>query len=279
MFEFAFILTLAGFMVTSALAVYSLHTDDTAYHTRTRAGFFASSVLFLLLGAVRFYGESSMGLLRGAFTIWGFFYIFTALLTGTLAYLYFSRWKAQWKSFAAFSVPFITIILCASIPFTGSSRKILLDLSHGLLPAHILVSVLGELLFFMSFAASVLYLVMEAQLRKKRSMKFIYRFPTLESIEEFSRWAIARAFALLSAGIASGMLMSWTVFGAPFQATPKEVLLYLSWLSMLALFALSRGKGMGPHRRSQLAVLAFALLLCSVLVLNIFVQRGFHSFR
>lgn len=279
MFELAFILTLAGFVIASVLAVYSLHTDNSAHYARARGGFYASSVLFMLTGVVRFYGDAPAGLLQGTFTIWGFFYIFVALLIFTLIYLNFSRWSAQWKTFAAFALPFISVILAASIPFTGSSRKIILDLSHGLVPVHILVSVLGELFYLMGFAGSVLYLVMEGQLRKKRSMKFIYRFPTLESIENFNRWAISRAFLLLSAGIASGMFMTYTVFGAPFQGTAKEVILYLSWMCILALFTLSRGNAVGPHRRSQLAALAFLVLLGFVLFSNIFIQQGFHSFR
>jgi ABC-type uncharacterized transport system permease subunit len=63
---------------------------------------------------------------------------------------------------------------------------------------HIVITILGELMLFFSFAGSVLYLVMEWQLRKKSSMKFIYRLPTLESIEKFNRWAVSRSFPFRS---------------------------------------------------------------------------------
>ena len=96
-----------------------------------------------------------------------------------------------------------------------SSRRINIDSDYSvftahILPAHIFITIMGELFFFFSFAGSILYLFMERQLRKKSSMKFIYRLPNLETIENFINWAISRSLILISIGIIIGVIIAKT---------------------------------------------------------------------
>lgn len=279
MFEILFIVTLALFFGTSALCIYSLHTDDTRHRTRARALLVAAAAAFTALGAIRFYSHSGQGVVKGAFTIWGYFYLLALVVIILLAYLYFSRWRAQWWSFTALAVPFITLVLVISIPFLDSARKIAVDDWHWLLPLHIVIAVLGEIFFFLSFIGSVLYLVMEWQLKKKASMRFVFRLPTLESIENFNRWAIARAFALLSLGLVSGASVAYTLFATPYQGSPKEIILYVSWAVILGLFWLRHGGRINPHRASQINVLLFAVLMFIFMFSNIYITMGFHGFK
>ncbi len=279
MFEFVFIITISLFIFTSALSIFALHTDSEKFFRKAKMLFFVSSAAFLALGAVRFYGDPGEGFLRGAFTIWGYFYILDLLIILILAYMSISRWNSQWKPFAALSVPFATFILMLSIPFMGSARRITVDFSNGLLPLHIIVTILGEILFFFSFAGSVLYLVMEWQLRKKSSMKFIYRLPTLESMDNFNRWAISRSFILLSFGLVSGIFLAYAVFNSPFLRTPKEIILYTAWLVILGLFYLRYGSRVNSHRLSQLNIAAFTVLMFAFIFANIYITEGFHGFK
>ncbi len=279
MFEYIFTLTIALFMASSALCIFSLHTDNARYFVRARLLFYVTIPFFLALGAVRFYHATGMGIIRGSSTIWGYFYFSVLLLVLALIYLHLSRWSVQWRSFAALALPFITLLLIVSVPFAGSPRRIDVDLSNGLLPVHIIAAILGELLFFFSFAGSVLYLVMEGQLRKKASMKFLYRLPNIESIEMFNRWAISRSFLLLSFGLVVGVYLALSVFQSPFLGSPKEIILYASWIVLLFLFYLRYSNRLNSRRMNQLNVIVFAVLMCLLIVSNIFVTEGFHSFK
>jgi ABC-type uncharacterized transport system permease subunit len=279
MFELVFIATISLFIFTSAVSIFSLHTDSAAYFQRARWLFFTSSAAFLALGVVRFYRDGGEGLIRGAFTIWGYFYFLALLFILILFYLNFSRWNGQWRPFAAISIPFITFILMLSIPFMGSPRRITVELSHGLLPLHIVITIMGEILFFFSFAGSVLYLVMEWQLRKKSSMKFIYRLPTLESIDNFNRWAVSRSFILFSFGLVSGVFLTYVLFSTPFMNTPKEIILYCAWLAMLGLFYVRYSRRANPHRTSQANITLFAVLMFTFVFANIYITEGFHGFK
>lgn len=266
-------------MASSALCIFSLHTDNAKHFNRSRVLFYVSIPFFLALGAVRFYHATGLGFVRGSSTIWGYFYFSALLMLCALVYLHLSRWGAQWRSFAALALPFITLLLIISVPFAGSPRRIDVDLSNGLIPVHIIAAILGELLFFFSFAGSVLYLVMDGQLRKKASMKFLYRLPNIESIEMFNRWAISRSFLLLSLGLVAGIYLTLSVFGSPFLGSPKEIILYVSWVVLLALFYLRYSNRLNSRRMNQLNAAAFVVLMCLLVVSNIFVTEGFHSFK
>ncbi|MCU0843965.1 MAG: cytochrome c biogenesis protein CcsA [Spirochaetes bacterium] len=279
MFDVLFITTLVLFVVTSVLCIYSLHTDDDRHKNRARLLLIAAIATFVALGAVRFYLTTDDGVVRGAFTIWGYFYLLALALVVLLVYLYFSRWRAQWWSFTTLAVPFITLVLIISTPFLDSARRITVETGHWLLPLHIVIAILGEIFFFLSFIGSVLYLVMEWQLKKKASMRFIFRLPTLESIEKFNRWAIARAFLLLSFGLVSGAFVAYGVFATMFQGSPKEIILYASWTVMLSLFWLRHGGRLDPHRASQLNVLLFVVLMFIFMFANIYITMGFHGFK
>lgn len=279
MFDAIFIITLVLFVGTSALCIFSLHTDDDRHRNRAGRVLLAAIAVFFGLGVVRFYLETGEGVVRGAFTIWGYFYLLALVLVILLIYLYFSRWKAQWWSFTTLAVPFITLVLVISIPFLDSARRITVDTGHWLLPLHILIAILGEIFFFLSFIGSVLYLVMEWQLKKKTSMRFVFRLPTLESIEKFNRWAISRAFVLLSLGLVSGAFVMYAVFATPYQGSPKEIILYASWVAILGLFWLRYRGRLNPHRASQLNVLLFAVLMFVLMFSNIYITMGFHGFK
>lgn len=279
MFETLFIITLALFFCSSALSLYSLHTDDARHRARAKWLLSASIAAFFALGAVRFHLHSGEGVARGAFTIWWYFYLMASIVIILLVYLYFSRWRAQWWSFTVLAVPFITLVLLISVPFLDSKRGIAIDDWHWLLPIHIVITVLGEIFFFLSFAGSVLYLVMEWQLKKKASMRFVFRLPTLESIENFNRWAIARSFALLSLGLVTGAFASYVLFATPYQGSPKEIILYVSWAAILGLFRLRHGGRVNPHRASQVNALLFAVLMFIFMFSNIYITMGFHGFK
>ncbi len=279
MFEALLFITIILFIITSALYIFSLHSDNPGHVRRAACFLMASTAGVVAIGVIRFYLDTRQGLLGGVFTLWGYFYMLTLLLIGMLIYLYFSRWKHHWKTIAVLAVPFITFMLIISVPFMDSERRISVELSHTLLPVHIVITTLGELLFFFSFAGSVFYLVMEWQLKKKGSLKFVYRLPNLESIEHFNRWAVSRAFLLLSFGLLTGIFMAVSVFESPFLGTPKEIILYCSWLVMLGVFYLWYSGRMTPHRNSQMNIAVFLLLMGVVVLSNIYVKSGFHSFR
>lgn len=279
MFDFFFILTLCSFVLLSVLSVLSLYSDKERYFKATIISFYISVLLFFITGIIKFNPTSAEALVSATHTIWGYFFLIISFILLILLYLNFTRWKHQLKSIMALASPFITIILIFSIPYIDSQRRFETDLQHSLLPVHIFIATIGEILFFFSFVGSVLYLVMEWQLKKKSSMKFIYRLPNLETIENFNRWAISRSVMLLTIGIILGIILVWVKFSALFLASPKEIVIYASWLVILIIAYLRFKTNVTSHKVSQINTALFIIVMCLYIITNIFITTGFHSYK
>jgi ABC-type transport system involved in cytochrome c biogenesis permease subunit len=241
-------------------------------------------VLYIILGAARIYYSPESGFANITSSLWGFFYIFDLIMIAIIFYLYFSKWGKEWKSFIVFVMPFVTIILVISIPFIDSSRRVSLTSESGviinhILAAHIFFTIIGELFFFLSFMGSILYLTMERQLRKKTSMKFIFRLPALDSVEKFNRWAISRSFFFLTAGIIVGLTMSFLVYGTVFLGTPKEVHIFFSWAIILGIYFIRRLKKLVSHKINIINIAMFIIIMFLFIFTNIYITKGFHGFK
>jgi len=279
MFDILFIVTLILFILTSIFSIMSLHSDNKIYVKETTFLFSLSVLSFLVMTVSMVYSSPSDGFNWIISSIWGFFYLFSLVLILLIIYLYFSRWRHQLMPYNAFAIPLITILLIISIPFIDSPRKIDTNFDHGLLLAHIFITIFGELLFFFSFVGSVFYLFMESQLKKKTSMKYIYRLSNLESLEKFNRWTISRAFILLTLGVIIGVKMAFINFSSPFLGSPKEITIYFTWLIILGLYYFRCIKKIASHKVSILNIIFFIVFMFLFIFSNIFITSGFHSFK
>ena len=274
-----FISVLVLFVAAAVSSVVSIHSDGNAPHRLTQVLFYTATVLLGVLGILAFPVHSLHGLLSVSFWIWGYFYIFTLLLALLLVYLHLSRWKEEWGSISAIILPLIAAIFLISIPFFDSTRKFSVVIDHSLLPLHILLAILGELFFFLGFAASVLYLVMSWQLRKKTSMKFVYRLPSLETLARFQDWSMVRSFISLTAGLVVGILLVLLHYDMLFLGSPKEIMIYISWGIILAIVLLKRKTGVNEFTISIATIVAFVLVLTLFLTSSILITTGFHTFK
>jgi ABC-type uncharacterized transport system permease subunit len=267
------------YFMTAFFCAASIISDRKAFYNLARAAFIIAAVSDLALGAIKTGPASLQGFLNLTSSIWGYFYLLSLILTVIGVYLYFSKWNPQWKSFMALASLFIGIILLISLPFIDSARKFSTEMTSSLVPVHIFLSILGELLFFFSFAGSVLYLIMERNLKKKKFMSVSDRLPNLESIEKFNRWVTIRSFILLSLGLALGIKLEIISFKKIFLGTAKEVHIYFSWFVILGISILRHRRRMSSHRISLINIFFFLWVMFLFIFTNIYIIKGFHSFR
>jgi ABC-type uncharacterized transport system permease subunit len=279
MFDATLASTIILFFMTGILCMAAIVSSREIYYVLAKGMFVTAALSTFLLGALRVHPMSAETVVDLASSIWGYFYILSLILAIIAAYLYFSKWKVQWKSFMALAAPFVAIILLISVPFVDSARKFATEASYPLLPAHILLSVLGQLLFFFSFAGSVLYLVMEWSLKSKKFMGITERLPNLESIEKFNSWVTSRSLLLLTLGVALGLAMLSMSFNKLFLGTAKEAHILFSWGVILGIYLLRKRAGISSHRKSIINIVFFIWVMFLFVFTNIFIAKGFHSFQ
>ena len=283
MSEISFFITLFLFIVTSILSVLSWKLGNDRYIKIIRYSFALAVICFIALGIFRLILSYNSSFFEIATSIWGYFYILSLCIIMITLYIFFKGRRSQFNSYITIISSFISLVMILSLPFFDSSRKFTLsnDLnsfqSH-ILPLHIIISICGEILFFFSFAGSILYLIMEWQLRKKSSMRLIFQLPNLESINNFNKWSISRSLIFISLGILTGMIMAFAAYDKLSLGTAKEVHLYFSWVIIFCVFFIRRNLGIAPHKASIINILLFVLIMFLFIFTNVFIQKGFHSF-
>ena len=145
-----------------------------------------------------------------------------------------------------------------------------------LFPVHTTLLVFAYASFFVVFAASVMYLLQERELKLKTFSGIFHRLPSLSTVNEIATGAVLVGFTLLTLGLLSGMIWSSARDGRLWHNDPKEVFAVLTWLLYLGLILYRSTSKWRGRSAAWLGVAGFALVLCTFFGPR--VLGGFHVF-
>ncbi|MBA3913351.1 MAG: cytochrome c biogenesis protein CcsA [Acidobacteriales bacterium] len=124
--------------------------------------------------------------------------------------------------------------------------------------AHIATIFTGYAAMFLSFCASLLYLVQEHNLKAKGSAGLLSRLPALEVIDEIGYRSLIFGFPFMTVGLAAGAVVAQNTFGHVDYFDPKILLSILMWLVYLVMLYTRWNAGWRGRRAAYLAAGAFA---------------------
>ncbi|HQG42113.1 MAG TPA: cytochrome c biogenesis protein CcsA [Spirochaetota bacterium] len=267
--------TFFKFIIASVYSILSIHRDALLYIRVTKVAIIVAIILLFFQGCF-LYKTIAHAYKINIFT---FFYLIVVFLSLLLLFMSISRWKDDFRALSAIITPLITVIYGISLLFYGSNRFMAIEPNHNLMLIHIVLSLLGEVLFFIAFASAVLYLVVSWQLQKKSSMKFIYRFPSLGVLNRLTNFSLAHSLAFFSAGIAIGIIMLFEVYHNISLGSPKEILMYAVWCILLIVWIIAHSKITSNFYVSIITIVAFVIVIVLFIATNVVITTGFHSFR
>lgn len=131
--------------------------------------------------------------------------------------------------------------------------------------AHVLLASAGLALLGLAGLASVLYLAEHRRLKSKAVPRRPLPLPSLEALDRVNATALAWGFALLTLGVATGMLWMRAVSGSPFGGTAHETWSLLAWAVYAVLAGLRFGGRQGSRQAAFGAVIAFGFLCFAVI--------------
>ncbi len=105
-------------------------------------------------------------------------------------------------------LPVVLILLFISNLLPNDVLPVSRDMEKVLMNFHISIAVLGAAALFLTFAASVLYLVQEHHLKEKRPARLGRRLPSLERCDSMSKLSLQWGFPLLTLTIVTGGIWS-----------------------------------------------------------------------
>jgi cytochrome c-type biogenesis protein CcsB len=179
--------------------------------------------------------------------------------------------RAPLAVLGALVTPLAFLLTLSAYVFYSGADPLPSELATAWLPAHIAPAFLGYAVFALAACVSLVYLLHERQLKAKRRGRL--RLPSLEALDELNYRCVAWGFALFTIGIVTGSLLAKVAWGAFWSWEPVQVLSVLAWL-LYAVLLQARTLGWRGRRAATLTLVGFALLIVSLISLNIGLPHG-----
>jgi ABC-type uncharacterized transport system permease subunit len=123
--------------------------------------------------------------------------------------------------------------------------------------AHIILIFTGYAALFVSFGASILYLVQERTLKSKKSTGVLSRLPALEVIDDIGYRSLLLGFPFMTLGLIAGTVVAQSTFGRIDFLDPKILLSILMWAVYLVMVYTRWTAGWRGRRAAYLAAGVF----------------------
>jgi len=182
-----------------------------------------------------------------------------ALLVMSAFMLVYAIYHTSSPGIVVFPLVFILTFVAATgqQPFLVNSP----GLVRGWLVAHIALIFTGYAALFISFSASLLYLVQERSLKSKHPNKTPVRLPPLETIDEIGFRSLLLGFPSMTLGLIAGIVVAQANYGRIDLLDPKIFLSLVMWAVYLLMVFTRWNAGWRGRRAAYLAAGAFAAAL------------------
>lgn len=173
--------------------------------------------------------------------------------------------------------PLAAALAAGGVAFFADSAPIPTELRSPWLPVHVTLAFLGNAVFGVAFAASIVYLFQESRLKSRRGAWLLKRLPSLEQLDQLNHRCLIWGFPLLSLGIISGGVWAANTWGNFWSGEAREVLSLVTWLVYAGLLQFRLTGGLRGRRAATLTVVGFALVVVSYVSISVLNLPGRHG--
>src|SRR5437867_11778637 len=184
--------------------------------------------------------------------------------------------KYRIASLSVFAFPLIFIMTFIANLFYDPSASIPPLLRSNWIYIHTPLVFLGYAALFIAFAAAIMYLIQERELKSKHPTRFHNRLPSLEVCDDLAYRSLAIGFPLITLGIVSGALWAQSVWGI-WASDAKVLLSFLTWFVYLVLIHYRLIAGWRGKRAAYLSIVGFIGVIITFVGANYF--GGLHTFN
>jgi len=174
-------------------------------------------------------------------------------------------------------VPVVALMLIWALTLPTEIRPLPPVLQSYWLPFHTIFAFLGNSIFFVSFFVSVLYLLLERGIKKKKFSPMSTRFPSLEALDSINYRCMSYGFPFLTIGIITGSLWAGMAWGSYWSWDPKETWSLITWIVYAILIHNRLTIGWRGRKTAYMMIIGFFSILFTFLGIN-FILGGLHSY-
>ncbi len=190
-------------------------------------------------------------------------------------FLFFST-KHKLSLSGAFLMPWASIFAILSSFSSGIPKEQLPVGAVGLI--HIITAFLGYSAFIFSAVLSIIYLIFDKHLRKKKFSIFFHKLPSLSLVESVVYHSITVGFFFITVSMFAGAVWSQKLFGTYWSWHPKQIMTLITWFvyaGIIHLYLYGNWKG---KRLCQLSIAGLILIVINFAGINL-LSRDIHSFK
>lgn len=188
--------------------------------------------------------------------------------TVTVTYLLLNR-RYSLSVLGAVVAPLGFLFTLIAFTVTSGTSELPPVLRSAWLPVHVTLAFVGNAVFALAFATSLLYLFEDNRLKAKRPSQLRRLFPSLERLDELNYHLLAWGFPFLTLGIVSGAIWAHFAWGRFWSWEAREIWSVVTW-SLYAMLLHARVTGGWRGRRAaKLTILSFAVLAMSFVSANL----------
>jgi cytochrome c-type biogenesis protein CcsB len=174
-------------------------------------------------------------------------------------------------------VPVVSLMLIWAITLPSEIKPLPPVLQSYWLPVHTIFAFIGNAIFFVSFFVSLLYILQERGIKKKRFSPVLNRFPSLEALDATNYRCMSYGFPFLTIGIITGSLWAGIAWGSYWSWDPKETWSLITWIVYAILIHNRLTIGWRGRKTAYMMIAGFFSIVFTFLGIN-FIVGGLHSY-
>jgi len=164
--------------------------------------------------------------------------------------------------------PLASLLMAVSVLISSGATELPPALRSAWLPVHVTLAILGNAVFALAFATSLIYLFEDNRLKAKRPGRRRL-LPSLEKLDDLNHRLLTWGFPLLTLGIVTGAIWAHFVWGQFWSWEARQSWSLVTWM-LYAILLHGRSVGWRGRRAATLTIVSFAVLLMSIVSVNVF---------
>jgi ABC-type uncharacterized transport system permease subunit len=187
----------------------------------------------------------------------------TLSLLGLILAAAFLILAARYKtvSFGIFLLPIAALLTLVPAFKPGHETIAYPFIRTGWLMLHVTLLLIAYAALFLSFIASVLYLIQERRLKQKSAAPRRSFLPPLETIDQIALKSLLFGLPCMTAGLLIGSVVALDTIGPSFFADPKVLLSLAMWIAYMLMIFIRRHSGLRGRRAVYLSGFVFLVVL------------------
>ncbi len=210
---------------------------------------------------------------------WGNIYEFsiTGALAFSIAYLYaLKKYQMRWLGLPAAIAILLTLGTAVTLLYRPSA-PLVPALKSPWLVIHVSAAIISGGVFLLANFIAATYLILDRYEQKGARPIWMQKFPTLESLDNFSYRLIALVFPLWTFSVIAGAIWAEAAWGRYWGWDPKETWAFITWVAYAAYLHARVTIGWRGRKAAWLCLLAGSTFLFNYVYINVW-GTGKHTY-